>query len=181
LFESDIDALFSGFRASLTASRGRRNGDKRGFLCYENPSPNRILRTGVQCSIWRRKEYNEKELYWMSVYAELAGKAGVIAAGEYAYRGDRFNCKGQLDDEMARMASIMCRATTMGTHMQAEIMGANSDDCPFDPAHGWVVRGPQFTVCVVANVFCFLHNEAGSLNEIMTFMNERLADVHEMI
>ncbi len=117
----------------------------------------------------------------MSVYAELAGLPGVIAAGEYAYRGDRYRYKGQLNDEMARMASIMCRATTLGTHMQAEILGANSDSCLFDPAHGWMVRGPQFSVCVVANVFCFLQNETGLLNRVMKQMQDKLADVEEMI
>jgi roadblock/LC7 domain-containing protein len=117
----------------------------------------------------------------MSVYADLALIPGVIAAGEYAYRGDRYNYKGQLTDEMARMASIMCRATTMGTHMQAEILCANTDNCPFDPAHGWAVRGPQFTVCVVANIFCFVQNETGLLNRVMKYMRDRLADVTEMV
>lgn len=117
----------------------------------------------------------------MSVYADLALMPGVIAAGEYAYRGDRYNYKGRLTDEMARMASIMCRATTMGTHMQGEILCANTENCPFDPVHGWAVRGPQFTVCVVANVFCFLQNEAGLLNRIMKYMQDKLADVTEMV
>jgi len=117
----------------------------------------------------------------MSVYSELANMPGVIAAGEYAYRGDRYNYKGQLSEEMARMASIMCRATTMGTHMQAEILCANTDNCPFDPAHGWVVHGPQFTVCVVANVFCFIQNGEGLLNKTMKYMQSKLADVEEMV
>ena len=47
----------------------------------------------------------------MSIVPELAAMDGVIAAGEYSYRGDRFTCEGQMTDEMARMASIMCRAT----------------------------------------------------------------------
>lgn len=117
----------------------------------------------------------------MSVYADLAEIPGVIAAGEYAYRGDRYNFKGQLDDELARMASIMCRATTMATHMQTGILCANTENCPFDKAHGWVVRGPQFSVCVVANVFCFVRNQAGLLNRVMQIMRQRLADAHEMI
>lgn len=117
----------------------------------------------------------------MSVYADLALIPGVIAAGEYAWRGDRYNYKGQLTDEMARMASIMCRATTLGTHMQAEILCANADNCPFDPAHGWAVRGPQFTVCVVANIFCFVQNETGVLNRVMKYMRDKLADVTEMV
>jgi len=117
----------------------------------------------------------------MSVYAELADIEGVIAAGEYAYRGDRYSYQGQLNDGMARMASIMCRATTMATHMQAEIVGANSEDCPFDPARGWVVRGAQMSVCVVANVFCFVQNQEGLLNRVMKQMRVKLANVEEMV
>ena len=117
----------------------------------------------------------------MSVYAELADIDGVIAAGEYAYRGDRYNCKGELSDEMARMASLMCRATTMGTHMQTEILCANSDNCPFDPACGWVVRGAQFSVCVVANVFCFIQNRDGLLNKVLKHMHEKLAGVEGFV
>ncbi len=117
----------------------------------------------------------------MSVYAELAEMPGVIAAGEYSYRGDRYNFKGQLEDEMARMASIMCRATTMAVHMQVDILTNNSGDRHFTPVHGWVVRGPGFTVCVVANVFCFVQNEGGSLNRIMAHMRKRLAEVEELI
>ena len=65
--------------------------------------------------------------------------------------------------------------------MQAEILCANSSNCPFDPAHGWAVRGPDFTVCVVANVFCFVQNEAGLLNRIMKRMQDKLADAREMV
>jgi roadblock/LC7 domain-containing protein len=117
----------------------------------------------------------------MSLYSELADIPGVIAAGEYAYRGDRYSYKGHLDDEQARMASIMCRATTMATHMQTDILCANSENCPFDNARGWVVKGPQFSVCVVANVFCFLQNEQGLLNKVLQKMRDRLADVQELI
>jgi len=117
----------------------------------------------------------------MSVYADLALMPGVIAAGEYAYRGDRYNYKGRLTDEMARMASIMCRATTLGAHMQVDILCANTDNCPFDPAHGWVVRGPDFSVCVIANVFCFVENGPGVLNSVLKRMRDRLAGAGEMV
>ena len=39
--------------------------------------------------------------------AELVNQPGVIAAGEYSYRGDRFNYKGQINAEMARMALFL--------------------------------------------------------------------------
>lgn len=117
----------------------------------------------------------------MSVYSDLANIPGVIAAGEYAYRGDRYNFKGNLDDEQARMASLMCRATTMATHMQTGILCANTEDCPFDTACGWVVKGPHFSVCVFANVFCFVQNEPGLMNRVLQKMRDRLTDVQELI
>jgi roadblock/LC7 domain-containing protein len=108
--------------------------------------------------------------------AELMRQPGVIAAGEYSYRGDRFSYKGEIDDEMARMASIMCRATTMSEHMQVGMLEQFCPDCGSSPANGWIVRGPMFTVCNVANVFAFLDNQSASLNDIMALMHKRLAD-----
>ena len=112
----------------------------------------------------------------MSLISDLASRPGVIVAGEYSYRGDRFSYKGHLDDEQARMASIMCRATTMSVRMQADILGSFCDECGLAPAMGWSVRGPRFTVCVVANVFCFLDNDHASANEILHLMREQLRD-----
>ncbi|OOZ23522.1 hypothetical protein BOW35_02575 [Solemya velum gill symbiont] len=112
----------------------------------------------------------------MSVLLELSGKPGVIAVGEYSYRGDRFSVKGELSDEMARMASIMCRTTTMSEHMQARILDSFCPDCGILLPQGWIVRGPMFTVCNIANVFCFLDNNTGSLNEIVAQMRELLGD-----
>jgi roadblock/LC7 domain-containing protein len=115
----------------------------------------------------------------MSIVAELASQPGVIVAGEYSYRGDRFHYKGSLTEEQARMASIMCRATNLSAHMQAHILATGMDPCPFNPARGWSVRGPRFTVCVMANVFCFLDNRAGSVNDILHLMGQRLGDQGE--
>lgn len=112
----------------------------------------------------------------MSVVSELMGLPGVIAAGEYSYRGDRYSYEGQLNDEMARMASIMCRATTMGVHMEGDMLGSFCSDCGLSPAKGWAVRGPKFSVCVVANVFCFLDSAQGSINDALHLMEKELAD-----
>lgn len=118
----------------------------------------------------------------MSVTAALANVPGVIAAGEYSYRGDRFSCKGQLSDEMARMAAIMCRATTMSEHMQVGMLASFCPDCTGPHPQGWIVRGPAFTVCNVANVFCFLDNNSASLNSVMALMRERLKDAdHSLV
>lgn len=111
----------------------------------------------------------------MSIVSDLSTLPGVLAAGEYSYRGDRFSYTGDLDEERARWASIMCRATTMGVHMQGEMLGALAEDCGCTPTRGWMVRGARFSVCVVANVFCFVDN-AAALNEVMHTMLRRIKD-----
>ncbi|MDX1656439.1 MAG: DUF2173 family protein [Candidatus Competibacteraceae bacterium] len=112
----------------------------------------------------------------MGMIAELLAKPGVVVAGEYAYRGDRFSYRGELSERNARMASIMCRATTMGTTMEGEMLGEFCPDCGILPVRGWVMRGSGYTICVVANVFCLLDNRQGSLNQILGFMRQALAD-----
>lgn len=105
---------------------------------------------------------------------ELKDKPGVLAAGEFAYRGDRFTCKGDLTEEQARMASIMCRATTMSVHMQCDILGSFSEECGLNPSSGWVIRGDSFTVCSYANVFVFMNTQQASLDEVVQLMRKRL-------
>ena len=112
----------------------------------------------------------------MSIISMLLEKAGVIAAGEYAYRGDRFSFKGELSEEVARATSIMCRASTMSMTMEGRMLGAFSSRTGLHPVRGWVARGPGRTLCVVTNIFCLINNEIGSENEILRFMRENLAD-----
>ena len=112
----------------------------------------------------------------MNVISELTTMPGVIAAGEYSYRGDRFSYEGQLDEEKARMASIMCRATTMAVHMQADMLKSLNEDCGCAPARGWMVKGEHFSVCVIANIFCFVDNDSGSINTIMNLMREKIVN-----
>ena len=65
----------------------------------------------------------------MALAAELINQPGVIAAGEYSYRGDRFSYKGEMNDDMAKMAAIMCRATTMSEHMQVNMLESFCPNC----------------------------------------------------
>ncbi len=111
----------------------------------------------------------------MSLIHELSKLPGVLAAGEYAYRGDRFSYEGQLSEELARMASVMCRSTTMALHMQVDMLKQMGRDCGCAPAQGWMVNGEKYTVCVRGNVFCFIDNSAKSLNNVVKYMNEHVA------
>lgn len=113
----------------------------------------------------------------VSIVSDLVTRPGVVAAGEYAYRGDRFAYKGDLSEEWARMASIMCRATTMSASMQGRMLdGVSFKPSGIAPVRGWFVRGPRFSVCVVANVFCMIENDTASLNAIVAELKRALAD-----
>jgi roadblock/LC7 domain-containing protein len=117
----------------------------------------------------------------MSIVTDLLAQPGVVAAGEYAYRGDRFSYLGALSEEHARIASIMCRATTMSAHMEGAMLGSIHPH-GLHPPRGWLVSGPVHTVCVMANVFCLLNHTQGSVNDIVRFMRQALGDVsHDLI
>ncbi|KAB2928265.1 MAG: DUF2173 family protein [Candidatus Contendobacter sp.] len=114
----------------------------------------------------------------MSIASELLAKPGVVAAGEYAYRGDRFSYRGALTEEYARMASVMCRATTMGANMESAMLEALRPGSGLHPPRGWLVHGPGHTLCVMANVFCLLDNAQASINDIVGFLRQELADIN---
>ena len=113
----------------------------------------------------------------MRIISQLMAIPGVIAAGEYAFRGDRYSYEGHLTPESARMASILCRSNTLSINMQTEIFGSFSEDCGCKPAQGWIVRGRAITVCVIGNIFCFLQNREGLLNDVMTVMRAKVGDI----
>lgn len=115
----------------------------------------------------------------MSIVSQLAAMPGVLAAGEFAYRGDGFSYEGLLEEEQARMAAVMCRANTLAVHMQANMLHAFGGASKRLAPRGWMVRGGHFSVCVVANVFCFVENGTGSVSEVLGFMGERIADVRQ--
>lgn len=115
----------------------------------------------------------------MRIISQLMAIPGVIAAGEYAYRGDRYTYEGELTPEFARMASILCRANTLSVNMQTEIFGSFAEDCGCQPNQGWMVRGKHVSVCVVGNVFAFIRNDEGLLNDVMTVMRAKVGDIQE--
>lgn len=112
----------------------------------------------------------------MGLIRELMAQPGVLAAGEYSYRGDRFSYEGRLTPEMARMASIMCRATHMGVHMECDMLGVFCPGCGLVPSRGWAVRGPRYSVCVMANFFCILENIDGTMNGVLGRMHAALRE-----
>ena len=115
----------------------------------------------------------------MRIVKQLMAIPGVIAAGEYAYRGDRFSYEGALTDEFARMASNLCRAKTLSVNMHAEIFDSFAENCGCHPVQGWIVRGNKISVCAVGNYFAFIENRDELLNDVMTIMRAKVGDVHD--
>lgn len=115
----------------------------------------------------------------MHIVKQLMAIPGVIAAGEYAYRGDRFSYEGALTDEFARMASIMCRANTLSVNMQSEIFDSFAENCGYRPVQGWIVRGARMSVCAVGNYFAFIENRPELLNDVMTILRAKVGDVQD--
>jgi roadblock/LC7 domain-containing protein len=113
----------------------------------------------------------------MHIVKQLMAIPGVIAAGEFAYRGDRFSFEGQLTAEFGRMASILCRSNTMSVNMQGEIFDSCAPCSGLKPMQGWIVRGGQTSVCNVGNYFAFIENRPDLLNDVMTIMRAKVGDV----
>lgn len=112
----------------------------------------------------------------MSIVAELMNQPGVVAAGEYAFRGDRYSYRGQLTEDQARMCTILCRASTMGVVMQGRMAEIASPGAGIAP-RGWAMRGPEHALCVVGNVFCLMQNRPGTLDAVLARLNAAMAGV----
>lgn len=115
----------------------------------------------------------------MNIVKQLMAVSGVIAAGEFAFRGDRFSYEGALTDEFARMASILCRANTLAINMQTEMIDSFAEGCGCRPVQGWIAHGNLVTICVVGNYFAFVENRDELLNDVMTIMRAKVGDIRE--
>ena len=51
--------------------------------------------------------------------------------------------------------------------MQLAMFEQSCPDCGGSPPQGWIVRGPAFTVCSMANLVCTVENADGDLSEVM--------------
>jgi len=112
----------------------------------------------------------------MSIVDELLSEPAVIAAGEYTYKGEIATYKGDMNAELADIMAVMCHATTTNVAMESDMLATRSGHPQAAAARGWSLRGPKYSLCVVADVFCVLRNDPGAFNEIAALMRQRLAD-----
>jgi roadblock/LC7 domain-containing protein len=124
----------------------------------------------------------------MSLVTDLMDQPGVVAAGDFAYRGDQYyHHKGALSQSETRMVSTLCRANTAAVRMEGDMLALFSricqpetGGCGFEPTKGWVVHGESRSICVISNVYCVLDNEKASLTKVLGLMRKRLANAPDM-
>ena len=124
----------------------------------------------------------------MSLVAELMDLPGVIAAGDYAYRGDQYTWRGDITEREARMISTLCRANLETVRMEGDMLAMFSRvcqpggrGCGFERAKGWMVNGGERSVCVLSNVYCIFDNAEASMTSILRLMRERLKDAPDIL
>lgn len=117
----------------------------------------------------------------MSIVDELLEMPGVVAAGQYTYKAEVSNYRvapqAGLSEEHARVLGVMCHATTKGVVMIGSMLERFRAGMRLQPVRGWMLRGPEFTICVVANVFCFFENARGAPGPVLEHMRKTLAGV----
>lgn len=124
----------------------------------------------------------------MSLLSELIDLPGVVAAGDYAYRGDQFDYVGEISFDEARMLSVLCRANTESVYMESDMLATfakvcqpGGRGCGFERAKGWIVNGCERSICVISNTFCIYNNEEASIDKILGLMRKRLADAPDVL
>ncbi|MBN2873192.1 MAG: DUF2173 family protein [Halothiobacillaceae bacterium] len=119
----------------------------------------------------------------MSLVNDLMGQPGVLAAGDFAFRGDQYyQHKGNLSDAETRLITTLCRANSASVRMEGDMLSMFSrvcqpgaGGCGFEPTKGWVMHGKTRSICVISNVYCVLDNQQASLTKVLRLLRENLS------
>lgn len=124
----------------------------------------------------------------MSLLSELMDIRGVVAAGDFSYRGDQYTFIGKISDSDARIMARLSRANLQSIRVQGDVLQMTTTvcrpgvgDCGLQAGKGWLVRGSERSVCVVSNVFCVFETTKTSVNSVLQLMLERLADAPDIL
>ncbi len=123
----------------------------------------------------------------MSLVTDLMELPGVLAAGDFAYRGDQYYAhKGDLSGNETRLVTALARSNMAAVRMEGDMLALFSKVCQpglkrcgFERAKGWVVHGEDRSFCVMSHVYCIYDNDRASLTQILGLMRERLADASD--
>ncbi|MDA8095332.1 MAG: DUF2173 family protein [Betaproteobacteria bacterium] len=111
----------------------------------------------------------------MQILSKLMEIPGVVAGGEFSYKGEILRHKGNLSDAQARLVATLCLANTRSANTQAEIYCAFDPVCGVKAVPGWMVRGSHHTVVTIGSHFAFVdnNNAPGTLNQVADLLRHR--------
>jgi len=103
---------------------------------------------------------------------ELMQIEGVWAAGEFTDDGKLVAYKGNLSEEHADMAAMMCAANKLMGNMQAKGWRAYTGQEGFYPVVGFAVAGGKYAACIMGNVGVFVELDKADFDKIFQTLSK---------
>jgi roadblock/LC7 domain-containing protein len=97
---------------------------------------------------------------------------GAVAAGEFTPEGKLIRYKGQLNQEAAEMAAMMCGLTSAMFSKQT-VEFSEKTGMKWTPFKGFAVSAGEFSVCSAGNIGAFVETKKADFNKIFQVLGEK--------
>lgn len=97
---------------------------------------------------------------------------GVVAVCRFQDDGTMIDAAGMLPEEMMKKLAQFAQWYRRMVAGNTDLFSLFSQMAGWTPAHGWIVRGQELTVCSLANIICLAENNTASINQIMRELEE---------
>jgi roadblock/LC7 domain-containing protein len=92
---------------------------------------------------------------------------GVMAVCQFRDDGQLVEAHGVMDEAVYEHLAKFAHDYKRMVQGNADQLAMFTQMRGWTPPGGWMVRGPKWSVCAVANVVCVFDHSAGSVNEVM--------------
>lgn len=96
---------------------------------------------------------------------ELTSLPGAYAAGEFTDDGRLVNYAGDIEEQPAEIAALMCAANKLMGNMQAKGWSAYTGEGGFYPVSGFAVAGGKHVACAMNNTGVFLQADEADFDK----------------
>ena len=97
---------------------------------------------------------------------------GVVAVCRFQDDGSMIDAAGMLPEEVMKQLAQFAQWYRRMVAGNTDLFSLFSQMAGWTPAHGWIVRGQEMTVCSLANIICLVENKTASINQIMRELEE---------
>ena len=97
---------------------------------------------------------------------------GVLAVCLFRDDGSLVEGYGLVNEARLRRLSGLAHRYRRSLQGNADQLSMFSGMRGWTPPRGWVLTGPEATICCVGNLVCLLENQTAALNEVLTEMIE---------